>query len=139
MAYCGVLSVWVWFHPSVTDSSTTEPDPRFREVQTGFLALRLVTEVRGDGVYLKFAPLHQSFHRIPWRDIDNAAVRTYEPMEYGGWGWGIRLSPTGGKKAYRISGDSGVELRRTEGQDLFIGTQRPTEFVEAIERTEDED
>lgn len=52
-------------------SGTTENDPDvlFREEQTGFLALRLVTEVRDDGVYLKFAPLHRSLHRIPWEDV----------------------------------------------------------------------
>jgi hypothetical protein len=111
-------------------------EPFFREVQTGFFALRLVTEVRDDGVYVKFAPLHQSFHRIPWRTIDAVTDTTYEPTEYGGWGWGIRVNPTGAKKAYRISGDSGVEIRRTDGRDLFIGTRRPTELVEATDRAQ---
>ena len=108
--------------------------PFFREVQTGFLALRLVTEVREDGVHVKFAPLHRSFHRIPWDNVDGVSVGTYDPMEYGGWGWGIRVSPTGAKRAYRISGEDGVEIRRTDGRDLFVGTRRPTELVEATER-----
>lgn len=122
----------------MTDPIENSPDPLFQEVQTGFLALRLVTQVRDDGVYVKFAPLQQSFHRIPWENIDNVTDTTYEPMEYGGWGWGIRIGPTGAKKAYRISADRGVEIRRTEGRDLFIGTQRPTEFVEAIEQAQPE-
>lgn len=115
-------------------STETAPDRLFREEQTGFLALRLVTEVHEDGVYVKFAPLHRSFHRIPWDDVRSVHRTTYEPMEYGGWGWGIRVGPTGEKKAYRIAGDSGVEIRRIDGRDLFVGTQRPTDFVAAIER-----
>jgi len=120
----------------MTGSTENPRDPLFREVQTGFLALRLVTEVRADGVYVKFAPLHRSFHRIPWENIDGVAATTYEPMEYGGWGWGIRLSPTGARKAYRIAGDRGVEIRRTDGRDLFLGTRRPSEFVEATRQAQ---
>jgi hypothetical protein len=118
----------------MTESTGSPHGPLFREVQTGFLAVRLVTEVRSDGVYVKFTPLHRSFHRIPWRNIDAVTDTTHEPMEYGGWGWGIRVNPTGAKKAYRISGDSGVEIRRTDGRDLFVGTRRPSELVETIDR-----
>lgn len=114
-------------------STNASRDPLFREVQTGFLALRLVTEVRDDGVYVKFGPLHRSFHRIPWENVDAVTATTYEPAAYGGWGWGIRVSPTGAKKAYRISGDDGVEIRRTDGRDLFVGTNRPDELVTAVE------
>jgi hypothetical protein len=118
----------------MNDQREDASDPLFREEQTGFLALRLVTEVRDDGVYLKFAPVHRSFHRIPWENVDGVAEATYDPTEYGGLGWGIRVGPTGTTKAYRISGDSGVEIRRTEGRDLFVGTRRPSELVAAIGR-----
>ena len=50
-----------------------------------FSVMRLETEVRGDGVDIKFFPLaHQ---KIPFNEIRNPEVVAYHPIRnYGGWG-----------------------------------------------------
>ena len=66
-----------------------------------FYSLKLITEVRNDGLYIRFFPLA---HRIiPFENIKSCEVRTYSPIkEYGGWG--IRHGRKG--KAYNDFYDS---------------------------------
>jgi len=93
-------------------------------------SLRLQTEVRADGIYFKMWPLHRSFRRITWSEIERYEPRQYRPLrEFGGWG--IRWAP--GKLAYNVSGNRGVWIERTNGRAVLIGSQRPEDFVRAIE------
>jgi len=93
-------------------------------------SLRLETEVRTDGVYLKMWPLHLSARRISWSEIDQYELRTYRPLrEFGGWG--IRWAP--GKLAYNVGGNQGVWIQRTNERSILIGSQRVEEFVTAID------
>jgi hypothetical protein len=93
-------------------------------------SLRLRTEVRGDGIYLKMWPLHRSFRRIAWSEIERCEVRQYNPIrEFGGWG--IRWVP--GKLAYNVRGNRGVWIERTTGRAVLVGSQDPEEFVKAID------
>jgi hypothetical protein len=95
-------------------------------------SLRLVTEVRDDGLYIRFAPLHRSFRRVPWTTIESAEATTYRPLrEYGGWG--IRWRP--GAVAYNVQGSRGVFLTRPDDRDLLVGSQRPDELATAIRET----
>lgn len=91
--------------------------------------LKLTTEVRSDGLYIRFFPLHFSFHRIPLDDLKRYEVRTYHPIrEYGGWGicYGFK------GKAYNVSGNRGVQLELLNGKRLLIGSQVPKELANAI-------
>jgi len=92
-------------------------------------SVRLYTEVRDDGVYVKFAPLHRSFRRIRFGDIEDVQATGYSPLRYGGWG--IRWRPSG--IAYTVSGASGVRLARTTGDSVFVGSDRPDELLAAIQ------
>ncbi|MDS0300210.1 DUF6141 family protein [Halogeometricum sp. S1BR25-6] len=93
-------------------------------------SLRLQTEVRADGIYVKMWPLHRSFRRIAWADIERYESTEYSPLrEFGGWG--IRWAP--GKLAYNVSGKQGVWIERTNGRAVLVGSQRPDEFLGAIE------
>ena len=90
---------------------------------------RLITEVRGDGIYIRYVPFHRSFRRIAFKDLKRCEVRTYRPLvEYGGWG--IRFGLKG--KAYNVSGNRGVQLELTNGKRLLIGSQRPEDLRQAI-------
>lgn len=90
---------------------------------------RLITEVRGDGLYIRFIPFHRSFRKIPFADIQQAETRTYRPIrEYGGWG--IRFGPHG--RAYNVSGNRGVQLVLAGGKRLLIGSQQPDALLQAI-------
>jgi hypothetical protein len=92
-----------------------------------FYSGKLITEVREDGLYVRFFPLtHQ---RIPFGEIEDCEVRTYSPIrEFGGWG--IRYGRRA--KAYNASGNRGVQLQLSNGKRLLIGSQRPEELAQAI-------
>jgi hypothetical protein len=97
-----------------------------------FYKLKLTTEVRKSGLYIRFFPFHLSFKRIPREreKLKKHEVRTYSPItEYGGWGikWGS------GGKAYNVSGNRGVQLEFTDGKRLLIGSQKPEQLDSAIE------
>lgn len=93
-------------------------------------SLRLETEVRPDGIHFRMRPLHRSFRRIAWADIERCESKEYSPLrEFGGWG--IRWAP--GKVAYNVSGNQGVWIERTDERAVLIGSQRPAEFLRAIE------
>ena len=99
-------------------------------VATLLYSLRLETEIRADGIYLKMWPIHQSFHQIALSDIERYESRTYRPLRDFG-GWGIRWAP--GKMAYNVRGNLGVWLERTDGRSVLVGSQHVEEFVTAID------
>jgi hypothetical protein len=93
-----------------------------------FYLAQLVTEVRGDGLYIRFFPWAR--RQIPFEDIVRCEVRTYSPIgEFGGWG--IRYGR--GTKAYNVSGNRGVQLELVNGKRVLIGSRRPEELARAIE------
>jgi hypothetical protein len=95
-----------------------------------FYFFKLITEVRSDGVYVRYVPFHWSFQRISLDTVRAVHALTYRPlMEYGGWG--IRYA--GGGKAYNVSGNRGVRLDFSDGKHLLIGSQAPEELSQAIE------
>ena len=91
---------------------------------------QLVTEVRADGIYLRFSPFHRTFRSIAFTEVKRCEVRTYRPIrEYGGWG--IRYGRQG--QAYNVSGDRGVQIELLHGKRLLIGSQRAEELWRAIQ------
>ena len=95
-----------------------------------FFFSQLVTEVRYDGIYIRFFPFHRSSHRIAFTEVKHYEVGTYYPIrEYGGHG--IRDGSNG--KAYNVSGDRGVQIELLNGERLLIGSQRADELWRAIQ------
>jgi len=95
-----------------------------------FFVLKLETEVRPDGLYIRFFPFHIRFKRFGAEDLSEYYARQYKPLrEYGGWG--IRCSLRKGR-AYNVSGNKGVQLVFKSGKQLLIGSQRAEELEEAI-------
>jgi len=110
--------------------------PLFMMLMAGLLwlmwAARLVTEVRDDGIYIRFYPFHRGFRGFLWQEIESFEARTYRPiLEYGGWG--IRMGPDGG--AYNVSGNTGLQLTFRYGLagGVLIGSRRPEELAMAVE------
>lgn len=98
-----------------------------------FFIIKLETEVRSDGLYVRFYPIHIRYKRFTADNLQQYYTRRYRPiLEYGGWG--IRYSFTKKGKAYNISGDKGVQLVLTNSRKLLIGSQRPDELVAAIDQ-----
>lgn len=94
-----------------------------------FYSIKLVTEVRYDGLYVRFFPLQFHSHKISYAEIKNYEVRSYSAIkEYGGYG--IRYGKQG--KAYNVYGNRGVQFEFQDGKRLLIGSQRPDEFMQAL-------
>ena len=94
-----------------------------------FLNLKLITEIRDDGIYYRFAPFHSKFRHIPWSDIESIEVTKYKPIgDY--LGWGIRSSPSG--RAYSVQGNQGLQLVLVDGKRVLIGTKRAEELRQVI-------
>jgi hypothetical protein len=92
-------------------------------------SLRLITEVRDDGIYVKFSPFHFNWVIFSFDDIDAWEVQTYNPLKDFG-GWGIRYGWKG--KAYNVHGNRGVLLSFKDGKSVLIGSQRADELGDAI-------
>jgi hypothetical protein len=98
-----------------------------------FLRFTLLTQIRKDGIYVKFFPFHLSFRKYGWEEISKAFVRKYNPItEYGGWG--IRFGVIGKGKAFNVSGNEGLQLEFYNKKKLLIGTKKPTELAETLRR-----
>ncbi len=87
-----------------------------------FLFIRLDTEIRSDGIYVRFFPLQMRYKKYRWEDIDYLSIRQYDPVkEYGGWG----IRGVGSNRALNISGDQGLQLVLKEHKKkLLIGTHQ---------------
>ena len=105
----------------------------FREVTNRFWILQLITEIRRDGIYVRFEPLQRSFRRISVEQIQDISVTSYSATSYAGWHWGVRRTP-GGNTVYRLQGGRGVEVALSGGEQWFIGSQRPKDLKEAIDQ-----
>ena len=96
-------------------------------------AIRLITEVRDDGIYYRYPPLINKFKRIDLSTIGSWSVITYSPVKDFG-GWGIK---TGSKKygrGYTISGNTGLFVEFKDGKKVLVGTQRTDAMKKAMER-----
>jgi len=90
---------------------------------------RLVTEVRHDGLYIRFAPFHRSFRRIPLETALDVRVVQYRPIAHYG-GWGLRRVPRG--RCYNVSGNRGLRVDLPDRRHILIGSQRPEELLAAL-------
>jgi len=90
---------------------------------------RMETEVRSDGVYIRYVPFHRRFRRFKAEDLSEYHARTYRPLlEYGGWG--IRCGWKG--RAYNVGGNRGVQLAFRNGRRMLIGSSKASELEAAI-------
>ena len=95
-----------------------------------FLSIKLITEVRFDGVYMKYFPFHLSFRKITSpHEVKVYESHTYSAIkDYGGYG--IRFGKKG--KAYNVSGNRGIQFELLNGKKILIGTQKPEDFLRAM-------
>ena len=96
-----------------------------------FGASHLRTEVRNDGVQLRFFPFHVRGKHWRFDEIAEVYARDYSPIrEYGGWG--IRFGIRGNGWAYNPRGSRGVQLVLRSGRRILIGSQSPERLAMAI-------
>jgi hypothetical protein len=92
-----------------------------------FWWLHLMIEVWPGVVVVRYRPFVN--RRIPIDQIARAEPRVYRPLtEFGGWG----IRGWGGRIAYNVSGNTGVELTLVDGRRVLLGTRRAPELAAAI-------
>lgn len=103
-----------------------------------FANIKMVTQLREDGIYVRFFPFQPAYSKYEWKDIRDVYIREYNALyEYGGWG--IRFGLMGikhgqGGKAYIISGNKGIQLEMKDGSKVLIGTQKPNEIASILRK-----
>jgi hypothetical protein len=96
------------------------------------LMSRLETQIKDDGVYVRFYPNHRAYKKYTWAQLKAVYVRNYSPLsEYGGWG----LKGFKGDRAYNMRGKTGLQLVMNDGSKLLIGTQCGAELEAILRRT----
>jgi len=92
-----------------------------------FLCFKLETQIKADGIYVRFFPFHIRFKHYTWDSIQKLYIRKYSAIsEFGGWG--LRLNIFGKGKAYNVSGDQGLQLEFKTNKKLLIGTNKAEEL-----------
>lgn len=95
---------------------------------------KLVTEIRVDGIAVRFFPLTRD-RFFPWSEIVTVEARHYRPIfEYGGWG----VRGLGKNKAWNVSGNEGLQLVFKDGRRFLIGSQMAAALEEAAHRAREE-
>jgi len=86
-----------------------------------FLKMRLIVEIKSDGIWFRFPPLLGKWKSIMKDDIVGFEIRTYRPvLEYGGWG----IKGSTRNKAYNVKGNVGLQLYLKNGKKILFGTQQ---------------
>jgi hypothetical protein len=89
-------------------------------------SMRMVTQIREDGIYVKFPPFQPGFSKFRWENIQDVEVRKFNALrEYNGWG--IKYGISG--KGYVLAGDTGIQLILRNQSRVLISTQRPEEVI----------
>ena len=98
-----------------------------------FWSIKLETQIRQDGIYVRFFPLHIAYKHYSWDRLSKSYVRQYSAIsEFGGWG--LRLGLFGKGRAFNVSGDKGLQLEFRDNKKLLIGTNKPDELIEALKK-----
>lgn len=94
-----------------------------------FVFLKLETRVDDEKLEYRFFPVHLSWRKIPFSEIEKAQSIDYRPFRDFG-GWGIRYGSPG--KAYTISGKSGVLVTMKNGRKFILGSKHAEELEASI-------
>ena len=99
------------------------------------IKFKLVTQIREDGIYIRFPPFQPTFNRYSWDTIQELYIRKYNAMkDYSGLG--IRIGPMG--RGFIVSGDTGLQIVFKDNSKLLITTQRPEEISDVLNKVSKE-
>jgi hypothetical protein len=94
------------------------------------ISTRLETEIRKDGINVRFIPFIWRRKIYTWDLIEKVYLREYNPIgEFGGWG----IRGVGKNRALNISGNKGLQLELKDGKRMLIGTHKPDEIKKMLE------
>ncbi|MDR1757706.1 MAG: hypothetical protein LBR51_01930 [Bacteroidales bacterium] len=112
-----------------------------------YFIFKMHTFIDENGLTIKMFPVIWKREHFAWDEIAGAYVRQYKPiMEYGGWGYrtniikvkGVKFSlsrtPFHKEVAYNMQGNIGLQLILKDGRKVLIGTQKPEEIEELLDK-----
>ncbi len=91
---------------------------------------RLKTAVTKKGIQFKMAPLHNQKRKIKWEEIDSCRLEK-TPLVAQLHGGNISFQR---ERFFSFSGRNGVHVATKDGDSYFIGSQRPEELKQAIQK-----
>lgn len=91
-----------------------------------FSTISLKTVVTSRGIKVQYYPMWSTFYS--WDQIKSAEIVTYKFI-----GYGIRYTVKHGT-VYNAHGNVGLQLHKTHGENLLIGTQQPEELNQAVQK-----
>jgi energy-coupling factor transporter transmembrane protein EcfT len=93
-------------------------------------SFQLITQIREDGVYVRFPPYQTDFRRFGWEDIEEIHVRKFNPgREYG---YGVKKSPNG--YGYTVPGDTGIYILLKNQSSVMISTEMSEEIIMVLKK-----
>jgi hypothetical protein len=94
-----------------------------------FTSIRMITQFRKDGIYIRYPPFQPRFVYFAWSEIKQIQIRKYNALaEYNGWG--IKTGLSG--KSYTTGGDTGIQLELNNGTLVLIGTNQPNDVEKVL-------
>jgi hypothetical protein len=127
---------WIWGFLLLT----TIPVFVFNSVAGGVIVLlvaaflysiQLITEVRTDGIYVRLAPVHRSFRRFPFEQIEGVERTQFGLLTYGGIG--VRWTPN--TVAYMTTRGNGIKIIRENEKSVVVGSQKTSELLDVIDES----
>jgi len=98
-----------------------------------FRKMRLIVEIRNDGLYYRYPPFIVKERHFLKEEIDNYEIRKYKPIrEYSGWG--IQYSWGKSGRACSVKGNIGLQLYLKDGKKVLFGTQRGAALFRAMNK-----
>ncbi|MCQ1534797.1 hypothetical protein FTO70_03640 [Methanosarcina sp. KYL-1] len=86
-----------------------------------------ITEVRKDGIYIRFIPLNLSFKKIPYYVVEECRLRTYDPLTGKEAEIKEEIPEPGMQKVNPV-----VILKLISGKKMLISSRKPEELCRAI-------
>lgn len=98
-----------------------------------FLIYRLETQITEAGIFYRAFPFQKN-KKISWEKISKAYIKEYKPLsEYYPRRFRI-IGLMGSDQASIVSGNKGLQLVFVNGENFLIGTQRPEDMKQVLQK-----
>ena len=95
------------------------------------LRFKLATTITKNGIRFKMVPIHSQKRKINWEEIESCQIEK-TPVNAQYHGANITFNR---EKFFSFSGRNGVRVKTKDGRCYFIGSRKPDELKNAIEKS----
>ncbi|ADU32157.1 DUF6141 family protein [Evansella cellulosilytica] len=92
--------------------------------------IKLIVEVREDGIYIRYLPFHLHYRKFLFEDITRYEPTVFRFSQIGRWGVSMNID---GDTEYLLNRKQGIKLY-LKNTNVVIETENPDAIVEAIEK-----